>query len=67
MRYEKIILVRIIYFLRQYLYGWLLVFRGRGVVVQMRSSGGVTCSSTACGSHTGASGTGTGTAIRPSA
>ena len=68
MRYEKIILARIIYFLRQYLYGWLLVFRGRGVVVQMQSSGGgVTPSSTACGSHTGASGTGTGTAIRPSA
>jgi hypothetical protein len=66
MRYEKIILVRIIYFLRQYLYGWLLVFRGRGVV-QMRTSCRGDPSSTACGSHTRAPACGTGTAIRPSA
>jgi len=60
MRYEKIILARIIYFLRQYLYGWLLVFPGES----MRTGGGDT-SSTACGSRTGASAS--GTAIRPSA
>jgi len=58
MRYEKITLDRIIYLLRQYLYGWLLVFPG------MRACGGDP-SSTGCGSHTGASST--GTAIRPSA
>jgi len=54
-------LARIIYFLRQYLYGWLHVFTGES----MRTSGGDSSSSTACGSRTGASAS--GKAIRPSA
>lgn len=59
MRYEKIILVRIIYFHLRYVYGWLRLSSG----VSMRENGGGGPSSTACGSHTGArAGSGTRTA-----
>ena len=60
--YEKIILVRIIYFLRQCLYGWLLV----SSVVSMRTSGAGDPASTG-GSHAGASASACGSPTGPAA
>jgi len=51
MHYEKIILDRIICFLRRYLYGWLLV---SPVVASMRTSCAGDPATAGCGSHTGA-------------